>query len=126
MPVFTSTPQWEMRNQLVRENQSFNRFDKFVFACLRHGMPKIFIEDFSKACEHIKRYFDRYPDLCWGVCEDWIGHALSSLSMAVLSQRRVKHIYNEHNYLAHFLDGNNLKHLEPLTDEFVTLGWGDS
>jgi len=126
MPVFKSTPQWDMRGQLVREDPSFDRFDKFVFACLRHGMPKIFVEDFSEAYAHINRYFSRHQDLRWVVCEIWIAHTLSSLCMAVLSQRGVKHICNEHNYLSHYVIGNSLKYLASLTDEFVTLGWGDS
>jgi putative transferase (TIGR04331 family) len=126
MPILISAPRWNMRDQLLREDPSFDRFDKFVFACLKHGMPKIFIEDFSDTYAHINQHFNRYPDLRWGVCEYWIGHTLSSLSMAVLSQRDVKHIYNEHNYLSYFFVGNNLKYLAPLADEFVTLGWGDS
>lgn len=126
MPIFTSTPQWILRDLLVREEPGFDRFDKFVFACLKHGMPKLFIEDFPKAYAHVNRHFNRYPDLRWAVCEIWIGHTLSSFSMAVLSQKRVKHIYNEHNYLSYFFVGNNLKYLTPLTDEFVTLGWSDT
>lgn len=126
MPILTSVPQWDLRDLLVREVPSFDRFDKFVFACLKHGMPKIFVEDFAKTHTHINLHFNRYPDLRWGVCEYWIGHTLSSFSMAVLSQRGVKHIYNEHNYLSHFFAGNSLKYLTPLAEEFVTLGWGDS
>jgi putative transferase (TIGR04331 family) len=125
-PIFTSSPQWNMRDLLVREDPGFDRFDKFVLACLRHGMPKMLVENFSKTHAHIKRHFNRYTDLRWVVCEIWIGHSLSSLSMAVLSLGRVKHIYNEHNYLSHFFVGNNLKYLVPLADQFATLGWGDS
>lgn len=126
MPVFKSTPQWDKRDQLVREDSGFDRFDKFVFECLRHGMPRIFVEDFSESYAHINRHFNRYPNLRWGVCEIWISHTLSSLSMAVLSQREVKHICNEHNYLSYFFVGSNLKYQAQLSDEFVTIGWVNS
>lgn len=125
IPSLTSIPQWNLRDLLIREISTFDRFDKFVFACLRHAMPKIFVEDFSHAYTHIDIHFDRYPALRWAVCEGWIGHTLPSLSLAVLSQRGVKHIYNEHNYLSYFFVGSNLKYLAQLTDEFVTLGWDD-
>ncbi len=121
-----STPQWDLRERLVREEADFDRFDKFAFACLRHGMPKIFVEDFSSVYTQLNSYFDKYSDLRWVVSEWWIGHSQTSLALAVLQNRNVKHIYSEHNCLAHFFLGNSLKYLAPLVDEFVTLGWVDS
>jgi len=125
LPPSTSIPQWEAREKLVCEEPNFDRFDKFVFACLLHGMPKIFVEDFQQVYARINLYFDHYKSLRWVVCEAWIGHTLPSLALAVLRQRGVKHIYNEHNYLSYFFVGSNLKYLAPLVDEFVTLGWED-
>lgn len=126
MPLSVSSPQWELREKLIQDEPDFDRFDKFAFACLKHGMPKNFVEDFSNAYTQLNLHFNRYPDLRWVVCEWWIGQALSSLALAVLQQRGVKHIYNEHNYLSYFFVGSNLKYLAPLVDEFVSLGWEDS
>lgn len=126
MPLSGSAPQWRLRDQLVQDEPGFDRFDKFVFACLRHGMPKMFVEDFPHVYARLNSHFNRYPDLRWVVCEWWIGQTHSALALAVLQQRDVKHIYNEHNYLSHFFVGSNLKYLAPLVDEFVSLGWEDS
>lgn len=120
-----SAPQWDLRDQLVRDDPGFDRFDQFAFACLRHGMPRMFVEDFAQVYRRLDAHFNRYPDLRWVVCEWWIGHSLPSLALALLRQRGVKHIYNEHNYLSYFFVGNSVKHLAPLVDEFVTLGWED-
>ena len=121
-----STPRWDLRERLVRDDPHFDRFDKFAFACLRHGMPKIFVEDFSSAYAQYNSYFDKYLNLRWVVSEWWIGHSQTSLALAVLQNRNVRHIYNEHNYLSHFFLGSNLKYLVPLVDEFASLGWQDS
>lgn len=125
MPTSTTSPLWELRKKLAREEPNFDRFDKFVFACLLHGMPKIFVEDFPRVYKHLNLHFDNYKNLRWVVCEAWIGHTLPSLALAILRQRGVKHIYNEHNYLSCFFVGNSLKYLAPMVDEFVTLGWED-
>ena len=126
LSVSDSPPRWDLRARLVRDEPNFDRFDKFVFACLRHGMPRIFVEDFSNVYTQLNIFFDKYPELRWIVCEAWIGKTLPSLALAVLQSRNVKHIYNEHNYLSHFFLGSNLKYLVPLVDEFASLGWEDS
>ena len=126
IPASTSVIRWDMREQLVCEEPDFDRFDRFVFACLLHGLPKIFVEDFKLVCDQLNNHFNRYKSLRWIVSEAWIGHNLSALALAILQQRDVKHIYNEHNYLSYFFLGTNLKYLAPLVDEFVSLGWEDS
>jgi putative transferase (TIGR04331 family) len=117
---------WDWREQLIQNEPDFGRFDKFVFACLKHGFPRLFVEDFSAVCSQINSYFNRFPSVHTIVCEFWIGCTLPSLTLAVLRQRGIRHIYNEHNYLSYFFQGTNLKYLAPLVDEFVTLGWKDS
>jgi putative transferase (TIGR04331 family) len=47
----------------------------------------------------------------------------SAMALTVLGRRGVRHLYNEHNYIAHPFVGNNLRYLVPLTDAFSTLGW---
>lgn len=128
LPMLTlpkSEIRWSLRDYFVREEPDFDRFDRYVFACLRHAMPKIFIEDFPGVFSQLQSYFAGYSDLRWIVCEAWISHTLSAMALAVLKLQGVKHINNEHNYLAYPFLGNNLKYITPLVDEFVSLGWED-
>jgi putative transferase (TIGR04331 family) len=114
---------WSKRERLCRAEASFDRFDRFVFAALRHGMPRAFVEDTPSLLEGLERFFAAYPKLRWVVSEAWIGDMHTAFALAVLVERGVRHIYNEHNYLAHPFFGNNLKYIMPLVDECATLGW---
>jgi putative transferase (TIGR04331 family) len=114
---------WTKRDFLCRAEESCDRFDRFAFAALRHGMPRAFVEDAPAQITSCEELFSAYPQLRWAVCEAWIGDMYSSMALAVLGQRGVRHLYNEHNYLAYPFLGNNLKYLIPLTDAFVTMGW---
>lgn len=125
MPASTSNPNFSQRKFLVRSEPWFDRFDNFVFASLLHGMPKMYVEDFLQTYAHFNSFFNRYSTMRWVVCEWWIGSARSSFATAVLSQRGVRHISVEHNYISHYFLGANLKYLAPLADEYATLGWGD-
>ncbi|HUF82640.1 MAG TPA: LIC12162 family protein [Burkholderiales bacterium] len=116
---------WRQREALCRDEPGFDEFDRFVFAALRHGMPRAFVEDFERLCAGYERFLERLDGLRWIVCEAWIGDAASALLLALASRRGVRHLYNEHNYLGHPFLGNNLKYLLPLVDEFATLGWDD-
>jgi len=117
--------QWDKREELTREEADFDRFDQFVFSALNAGMPYMFVENFGQVYDKLNTHFENYHKLRWIVCEGWIGHTLSSLALAVLGLKNVRHIYNEHNYLAHPFVGNNLKYIMPLIDEFHSLGWKD-
>ncbi len=125
LPPSTSDIQWEQRDKLTCCEADFDRFDKFVFASLRHGIPKTFVEDFQQTFSNLDAYLDNYKSLRWVVSEAWIGNTLPSLALAILRERGVGHTYNEHNYLAHPFLGNNLKYILPLVDEFASLGWYD-
>jgi putative transferase (TIGR04331 family) len=111
------------RRVLSEENQYFDRFDNFFFSSLKHCFPKIFLEDFSNIYKYYQDYFSRYQQLEYVVNESWIGNNYSSIAVAILQQKGVKHICNEHNYLSHHFLCNNNKYLIPLTDKYLTLGW---
>jgi putative transferase (TIGR04331 family) len=113
------------RESLCREESDFDRFDRFVFACLRHAFPRLFVEDFALAYSILDKYFAQKSSLRWVVCEWWIGSNCSALAMAVAKSRGIRHLCNEHNYLSYFFVGSSLKYIVPLVDEFVTLGWSD-
>lgn len=114
-----------LRESLSHIEEGFDRFDRFAFAALRHGMPKAFVEDFPAACARYQSFLGRHRDLRWIVCEAWIGDAGSALLLALAGEAGVRHLYNEHNYLGHPFLGNNLKYIFPLVDKFATLGWDD-
>ena len=117
-------PDWNKRERLARFEQGFDRFDQFVFATLRHAMPRAFVEDAGRLIGVHRQFFSaHYPKLKWVVSEAWIGDMYTAVALAVLGQSGVRHLYNEHNYYAHPFVGNNLPFLIPLVDEFATLGW---
>jgi putative transferase (TIGR04331 family) len=113
----------DKRKALSEENHDFDRFDSFFFSSLKHCFPKIFIEDFSYIYNYYQDYFSRFKELEYVVNESWIGNNYSSISVAILQQKGVKHICNEHNYLSHHFLCNNNKYIIPLTDTYLTLGW---
>lgn len=118
-------PDWSRRERLSRDEAGFDRFDRFVFASLKYAFPRQLLEEFSASFETLAVYFSQWPTLRWIVCEWWIGRSWSSLAMAVAKTMGIRHICNEHNYLARIFVGNNLKYQVRLVDEFLTLGWFD-
>jgi putative transferase (TIGR04331 family) len=126
MPEFVikdSEPQWETRKKLFRNELGFDRFDRFVFASLYYAMPKAFVENFEYIFNVLNVHFLQYKKLKWVVSEAWIGNTYSSIALAVLRKNGIKHINNEHNYIAYPFLGNNLKYIFPLVDEFASIGW---
>lgn len=116
----------DLREVLTQFEPDFDRFDKFIFSSLQYLMPKSFVENFLQIDREYKFYLSKYRHLKWVVCENWIGHEATSIALALLKQKGVNHISNEHNYLSHPFLGNSLKYQIPLVDEFVTLGWRNS
>jgi putative transferase (TIGR04331 family) len=121
----SSTLRWDQRDVLARSERDFDRFDEFVFSSLRYLMPKSIVENFNQIHEGYKLFFSKYKSLKWAVCESWIGDESTSMALAILKQRGVKHLCNEHNYISYPFLGNSLKYQIHLTDEFVTLGWSE-
>jgi len=113
------------RKVLTRVNSGFDSFDEFVFLSLLHLFPKSFIEDFPQYYNEYNLYFSKYTNLKWIVSENWIGNEASSMITAILKQKGVMHISNEHNYLSYQFLGNSIKYQISLVDEFVSLGWAD-
>jgi putative transferase (TIGR04331 family) len=115
---------WDKRGRLSRFEDTFDDFDRFVFATLFHAMPRAFVEDAGRIVGGYREFFTAsYPGLKWVVSEAWIGDMHTAMALAVLGQSGIRHLYNEHNYFAHPFVGNNLQFVIPLVDEFATLGW---
>jgi putative transferase (TIGR04331 family) len=125
-PRSAGAPDWAKRDVLSHPGTGFDRFDRFAFAALRHAMPRSFVEGFAASCAHHEALLRRVPDAKWIVCEAWIGDCASARFLADAAEAGKRHLYNEHNYLGHPFLGNNLKYIQPLVDEFATLGWSDA
>jgi len=121
--VYSSELQLNKRIDITAIQDDFDRFDSFFFTSMRYCFPKIFIEDFEQVFSFYSKYFKKFNKLNYVVNESWIGNNHSSIAMAILQQKGIKHIYNEHNFLSHHFLGNNHKYIFPLVDEFVSLGW---
>jgi putative transferase (TIGR04331 family) len=113
------------RKQISSITGDVDNFDRFFFASLEYCFPRIFIEDFKIIFHHYSNYFSKFQNIKYVVNETWIGNNYSSIAIAILQNRGIKHINNEHNYISHHFLGNNNKYLFPLVDKFVTLGWFD-
>jgi putative transferase (TIGR04331 family) len=113
----------DKRMILSKENQDFDNFDKYFFSSLNFCFPKFFVEDFSNIYNYYQGYFNKFHKLKYVVNESWIGNNYSAIAVAILQQKGIKHICNEHNYLSHHFLCNNNKYLIPLTDKYLTLGW---
>ena len=111
------------RKALSSVEHYFDDFDQFCFRTLEHAMPRSFVENFSFLYLRYLNWADKNKSLKWVVDEAWISNERSAWALAMLSERGVRHICNEHNYLSHCFLGNSIKRQVSLCDEFVTLGW---
>ena len=121
--AYSSELQLNKRIDIAAIEDDFDRFDSFFFTSMRYCFPKIFIEDFEQVFSFYSKYFEKFNKLNYVVNESWIGNNHSSIAMAILQQKGIKHIYNEHNFLSHHFLGNNHKYIFPQVDEFISLGW---
>jgi putative transferase (TIGR04331 family) len=113
----------EKRDVLSKLNSDFDKFDIYFFNSIKYCFPKIFVENFETIYIHYNKYFNRFKKLEYVVNESWIGDNYASIAIAILQQKGVRHICNEHNYLSHQFLCNNCKYVIPLTDKYLTLGW---
>jgi putative transferase (TIGR04331 family) len=117
----------KIRSNFSRHSNQLDDFGNYCLKVLEYGMPTIFIEDFSRTFKTYNKFFEKnYPNTKFVVCEWWIGFSKSSFAMAVLNERKVKHISVEHNCISHIFEGVPTKFFYPLVDEYLTLGWSDS
>ena len=113
-----------LRNDLVNVDDKYNdRFDRFFYFSLKYLVPKNYIEGFSELDNINENYFKSQPNLKYILSEAWISNDYLAMLIAKLQQKGVKHVNNEHNFLSHFILGNNIKKIAELCDIFITLGW---
>lgn len=119
--------QMKIRSTFSRPSDRLDDFGNYCLKVLEHGMPTIYIESFTKAFKTYDKFFDiNFPNAKFVVCEWWVGYSKSSFAMAVLNQRRVRHLSVEHNFISHIFEGTPTKFFYPLVDEYLTLGWAEN
>ncbi len=119
------SPLSNKREYLTENSNDFDDFDRFFFASLKYCLPKIFIENFRKVVNYHINNFEKYKDLEYVTSEAWLSSSSLSIALALLKERGVKHIYNEHNYFEHPWVGSLLPKEASLSDIFVSMGWYD-
>ena len=122
---YSTVIQWDKRTEISQVTKDYDRFDQFFFTSLKYCFPKVFVEDFNQVYSTYDQYFKNFNKLKYVVNESWIGNNYSAMAIAVLQQKGVSHIYNEHNFLSHQFLCSNHKYIFPLVDKFVTLGWSN-
>ena len=113
----------EAREALALVQDGLDRFDRYFFASLEHCLPRIFVEDFKKVERHYSDYFQGFKDLEYVTSEGWLSSSSLSIALALLKERGVKHIYNEHNYYEHPWVGSMIPKEASLADIFISMGW---
>jgi putative transferase (TIGR04331 family) len=105
------------------EWKDLDDFDKYFINSLQYCLPKVFIENFSEIKNYFYDFFRKYPDLNYVTSEVWLSQSFVSIGLAILHERNVKHIYNEHNYFEHPWIGSMIPLEASLVDTLLSLGW---
>jgi putative transferase (TIGR04331 family) len=99
-----------------------DRFDTFFFSTLPEFMPRVFIEYFIPVASQINQQLSFYKNLEYAVSEMWLSETYECIALALLGERGVKHIYNEHNYNEYPFYANQLHHQTSVPDIFLAHG----
>lgn len=111
------------RKYLSEDQHGFDKFDKYFFTSIEYCFPKIFVEYFKNVEQYYENYFNRFKKLKFVTSEAWLSDNSLCIALALLRERGVKHIYNEHNYLEHPWVGSLIHKEAELSDIFVSMGW---
>lgn len=114
---------WDNRKFLSEEEHGFDEFDRFFFSSIEYCLPKIFVENFKKVEQYCINYFNKYKYLEFVTSEAWLSSNSLCIALALLKERGIRHIYNEHNYLEHPWVGSLIYKEVILSDIFVSIGW---
>jgi len=116
----------QSRALLAKGQPDFDKFDSFFFSSLESCFPRIFVEDFKNIERHYSVYFSGFRELEYVTSEGWLSSSSLSIALALLKERGVRHIYNEHNYFEHPWIGSMIPKEASLADIFVSMGWSSA
>lgn len=114
---------WDSRKYLSESQSDYDKFDRFFFASLEYCLPKAFVENFKMVENGYINYFKKYKYLQFVTSEAWPSVNNLSIALALLKEKGVLHINNEHNYIAYPWVGCDTHQLVRLSDIYVSLGW---
>ena len=122
---FENKPNFEERSFLkkIQKRKDFDSFDKFFFNFLYFFFPTLYLENFNQNLKVSKDFFrkENFKVIC---NENFITNNKSSFNLMVgKTFFKIKHYYNEHNTLIHFLFGNYIERLTNYSDKYLNLGW---
>ena len=85
--------------------------------------PTLYLENFNQNLKISKDFF-RKQNIKVICNENFITNSKSSFNLMVGKLfLKIKHYYNEHNSLIHFLFGNHIERLTNYSDKYLNLGW---
>jgi putative transferase (TIGR04331 family) len=121
-PIYDKQHNPEARKFLSQLPPHADRFDRFFFETLPEFMPRVFIEYFIPVASQINQQLSHYTNLEYAVSEMWLSETYECLALALLGERGVKHIYNEHNYNEYPFYANQLHQQTSVPDIFLAHG----
>ena len=115
----------ENRSIISKMNKDFDEFDNFFFRTLKFSIPKSFIETFKSRKKYTLNFLNqkKYLNLKYLLNENLDEDNL--LLNALASQKKIKSIYIEHNFLHYPFIGSHLDLILDNFDKYITSGWGE-
>lgn len=107
------------REKIFIEESNFDKFDKYFFESMKTLMPFSFIENFQDIYTSITKKNNN--KLTYVISEAWLGDEFSSIELAIMQQRKIKHVHIQHGWV--FMNNLNTMWLESyLSDIYLTSG----
>lgn len=114
------------RGVIISQIECDDKFDVFYKAALESFFPTLYVESFKEQMSFFQQETSKHRELKYLISEAWIGNSRMSLFISLLQSQGVTHIYNEHNYMEHFLLGNHIDQIKLMCDQYYTIGWEDN
>jgi len=114
---------FNLRNDLF-QIKSKNKFDHFFFESLKYSAPKSLVENLQNNIEETVKFSNKHNKIKYFLNEN-LSEANLFLN-AILSKKKVKTIYIQHNFISHVYLSNQLDFILDKFDKYFSLGWQDS
>jgi len=114
---------FDLRNNLFFLNSN-NKFDHFFFESLKYSAPKSLVENLRNNIEETVKFSNKHKKLKYFLNEN-LSEANLFLN-AILSKKKIKTIYLQHNFISHVFLSNQLDFILDKFDKYFSLGWKDS
>ena len=112
------------KNRDFFKSQNENNYESFFLGTLSYFIPLSLYENFKFRKKYCEKYLNNFPNIKY-ILNESLSES-TSLLISCASERNIKHVYNEHNWLQHFFIGNIIWLIKRRTDIFYSLGWKDN